>query len=241
MTEPAGPTAWAEEAQAVESDPARDVASDSVLSQRVHDEIRQRIIDGRLRPGDRIRERDLAEELDVSRVPIRHALPGLERGGFVHVLPRRSAVVTAITPRDVAELYDIRAVLEPLVAREAARRVAAGHAVDALDAALAAADAALAAGDHEGFSRANVAFHRGVEGLAANALLITTMAPLHDRSARLNAATLVSDPSARHREHVTLRHAIAGGRVDLAGSVAFTHVELGRARTVEAVEPPIDR
>jgi DNA-binding GntR family transcriptional regulator len=221
----------------VDTERPPDPVPDAVLSHRVHEEIRQRIIDGRLRPGDRIRERDLAAELQVSRVPIRQALPALERGGFVHVLPRRSAVVTAITARDVAELYDLRAALEPLIARTAARRVADGASVDGLDAALADAGAALAAGDHDALGAANSAFHGGIELLAGNGLLTTTMGPLHERSTRLNAMTLVSDPDARHREHLALRDAVAAGHEELAAALAFAHVERGRARTIEAVAP----
>ena len=206
--------------------------STEVLSLFVYDQIRARIVDGRLAAGEPLRERDLAAELGVSRVPIREALPALERAGFVQVLPRRSAVVTRITERDVNDLYDLRSVLEPLVARGAAAMATAGAATDELDAALAAAGTALHEQDFAAFTANNARFHRAIEALAGNQLMITTMMPLRDRSDRLNVVTLDSNPTHRHQEHVSLLEAIHLGSADLASAVAFSHVELGRRRTI---------
>lgn len=214
---------------------SRSETSSEVLSRFVYDELRARIIDGRLAAGEPLRERDLAEELNVSRVPIREALPALEHAGFVRVVPRRSAVVTHITVTDVDELYDLRAVLEPLAAKGAAAAVAAGASPAPLETAVEASRGALETQDYAAFSRHNTEFHRGIEALAGNALYVTTMEPLHERSDRLNVATLRSEPSARHAEHVQLCAAIAAGRAEVAAALAFTHVELGRHRTLETL------
>jgi DNA-binding GntR family transcriptional regulator len=62
------------------------------LSQFVYERLREGIISGRYAAGEPLRERDIASEFNVSRIPIRTALPRLEVGGFVRVLPRRTAV-----------------------------------------------------------------------------------------------------------------------------------------------------
>ena len=82
------------------------------LSKVVSDQIRGQILDGRLKPGERLVEDRLSLELGVSRVPVREALLGLSMEGLVRLEPRRGATVTAITPELVAELVEVRTLLE---------------------------------------------------------------------------------------------------------------------------------
>src|SRR3954451_19025494 len=89
----------------------------------VREKIRTRIAEGEWGPGTRLVERDLAEEFQVSQVPVREALRALESEGFVDLLPRRGAVVRDLTRSVVSDLFDIRQVLEGLVARLVADRV----------------------------------------------------------------------------------------------------------------------
>ena len=92
------------------------------LSRVVSEQIRGRILDGTLKPGERLVEDRLSAELGVSRVPVREALRGLSAEGLVRLLPRRGATVVEVTPADVAELVEVRALLEGLNARLAAQR-----------------------------------------------------------------------------------------------------------------------
>ena len=206
--------------------------SERTLSQAVYEELRARILDGRLPAGEPIRERDLAAELQVSRVPIREALGPLELAGLISVSPRRTAVVTTVTRRDVDELYDIRSALEPLVARTAAAAIRTGEDPTPLLAVVEAAGAALDAGDLASFHLESGRVHGAIEALAGNRLFITTMGPLNERSNRLNVANAKSEPDIRHDEHVRLVDAVATGNVRLAESAAHSHVEWGRRRTL---------
>ncbi|MGV8872611.1 MAG: GntR family transcriptional regulator [Rhodococcus sp. (in: high G+C Gram-positive bacteria)] len=205
------------------------------LSRSVFDAIRTRILDGRLRPGETLSERDLGTELDVSRVPIREALPLLEAAGLVTLSPRRPAVVTAVTKSSVNELYDIRSALEPLVARKAAAAVAKGANAQTLVGAVVEAGDALRRGDLIEFHYASSGVHSGIEALSANRLFPVIMEPLRERSNRLNVANLERDPSLRHSEHVSLVDAIANGDSELSAAIAYAHVEWGRARTFETL------
>ena len=83
-------------------------------SQVVSEEIRAMILGGRLKPGERLVEESLSAELGVSRVPVREALLALSAQGLVRIEPRRGATVAEITPRIVAELVEVRALLEGL-------------------------------------------------------------------------------------------------------------------------------
>jgi DNA-binding GntR family transcriptional regulator len=85
------------------------------LSDTVTERLRRTIVEGRFSPGDRLREEQLAEALDVSRGPIRDALRELEREGLVVRRRNRGAIVASLSRADVEEVYSLRAAIEPLV------------------------------------------------------------------------------------------------------------------------------
>ena len=100
------------------------------------DEIRRRILDGHYAAGQPLRQDALAEELGVSRIPVREALVQLEAEGLLKLHAHKGAIVTAFSPEDVEELFAFRSLLEPhLLERSAARLDAADF--TALDAILA--------------------------------------------------------------------------------------------------------
>lgn len=206
----------------------------AALSQVAYERIRQDIFDCRYDAGDRLREREVSEAMQMSRIPVREAFPRLETGGLIRMDGRRGAIVTHITTEGVHELYDLRGVIEPFVARMAADRITPASG-DRLLAALGQAEDALASGDVSAFDEANSAIHRTIGDVTHSDLLERTVAPLADRTARLSSVTLAADPQDRHREHRVLVSAIVGGNRDLAASAAFTHVELGRERTLAAL------
>src|SRR4051794_41550548 len=90
---------------------------------RVHEELRKAILAGSLPPGARLRAEPLAERLRTSRTPVREALILLAREGLVDIQPRRGAIVRSFDAADLADLYDVRALIEPHAARRAASRI----------------------------------------------------------------------------------------------------------------------
>lgn len=205
------------------------------LSKWVFDQVRELILDGTLPAGAPLRERELSAELEVSRVPIREALPMLAAAGLVTLAPRRPAVVTTVTKSGVNELYDVRSALEPLAAFTAARSVAAGGDPTELLRAVEDAGFALQRDDLEAFHIASGMVHGCIESLAQNGLLTAVMDPLRERSNRLNVANIAAHPRLRHEEHVNLADAIARGEAQLAQAVAYAHVEFGRTRVFETL------
>ena len=87
--------------------------------------IREAILDGRLAPGERLKEVELARELGISRTPVREALLLLQTEGLVDAVPNRGAAVRAHGPEDLDDLYQLRALLEGYAARRAATRISA--------------------------------------------------------------------------------------------------------------------
>lgn len=88
------------------------------VEELVTNALRDAILSGELRPGDRLLQEQLAEQLRVSRIPLRDALRRLEAEGLVRMGPRRGAEVASLTPADVREIYGIRVALEPELVRD---------------------------------------------------------------------------------------------------------------------------
>jgi len=89
----------------------------------IADLIREGILEGRLRPGDRLKEDMLAKELAVSRTPVREAIAMLQAEGLLEAQQHRGAQVRSYTPSELEEIYDLRSILEGYAARRAASRI----------------------------------------------------------------------------------------------------------------------
>lgn len=207
-----------------------------MLAEFVYEWVRDRIIDGTLPTGARIREREVADEIQVSRVPVREALPRLEAEGFIRTLPRRGAVVAPMELRDVIEVFDVRAALEVLAARLAAERCAAGADGSVLSNALAVAEAAIATENEQAIARATSDFHDAVVRLADSSLLTDLMVPVQGRVKRLFNIANHRDVIGLHREHYDLCDAVLRGQVQRASALALSHVEHSRADTLPIFE-----
>lgn len=97
--------------------PFRPLSEDAYLA------LRDAIIDGRLAPGDRIVEAEIARQMAISRAPIREAIRKLERDGLLEYLPRRGTVVKKLTTEEVLDIYQLRAHLEKYAVCRAATRL----------------------------------------------------------------------------------------------------------------------
>ena len=93
------------------------------LREAVCETLRDAIRKGILEPGERLMEVQLAEELGISRTPVREAIRKLEQEGYVIMMPRRGTYVSDISTNDVKEIFEIRSALESLATGLAARRI----------------------------------------------------------------------------------------------------------------------
>lgn len=210
-------------------------------AQRAYELLRTAIIEGRYRPGQRLVEQRIGEELALSRTPVREALRRLEAEGLVLSRRNRGAVVRPVDAKEVVDLYELRARLESLAAERAAERVTPADVAE-LDAAIAEFDDALAgsgsaprpaASDLEAvraLNRANARFHDAVLRAAdhvrlANLLARTVDIPLVFQAFR------VFTPGERARSnlfHRLVRDAVAAAEPARAGRLMTEHVLLGR-------------
>jgi DNA-binding GntR family transcriptional regulator len=211
---------------------APQLATEESLSHQIYRGIRGEIIRGALAQGSRLRERELAEEFRVSRVPLREAFAQLEADGFIQSSLRRGVRVTALTLKDVDDLFEARLGIEVYATRLAAARVAAGASTDALDAALRAAEDAYASNDADIIAEGNVAVHDEIVELAGNSLLSKMMQAISGRYRWIFRMTYVPEVAGSGHEHREIFEAIRSGDPDLAAASALVHVVHGRKPTL---------
>jgi DNA-binding GntR family transcriptional regulator len=132
--------------------------------------IREAIIDGRLEPGRRLKEEELARELGISRTPVREALLMLQAEGLVVATPNRGAIVRVHTPEDLDDLYQLRALLEGYAARRAAMRIS-DEGVEELRLSCQRFEALSPEDDLRGLVRENLFFHNAILDIAGSARL----------------------------------------------------------------------
>lgn len=139
-------------------------------SVRVADALRDDIMLGRREPGSRLIERDIAAELQVSRLPVREAIRALVADGIVVSRPRSWAVVREFSVRDLQDFAEVRTAIETL-AFELATLRADEHGLARLEAIIAQEDAAAVSGDIQAARQASAMFHLAAVELAENGML----------------------------------------------------------------------
>jgi DNA-binding GntR family transcriptional regulator len=103
------------------------IETQKTLRAQIVDSLKESIATGRLKPGEKISETKLAEDLGISRTPLREAIQTLEAEGFLKVIPRKGAVVSDFSRKDIEDIYDIKAILEGLAARLATENLTASN------------------------------------------------------------------------------------------------------------------
>jgi DNA-binding GntR family transcriptional regulator len=197
------------------------------LRDRAYDDIREAILTGALRPGERIKERDVAAQMGISTTPVKEALRRLEQEGLVVSQPRRGAVVGPLVLTPPAEILQIRADLEGYAARLAAekmpsaqKRALADELTDLEELAVESAD------DREVIAEATNAWHLSIRLGADNVFLerfLDTLAPF-DRTIRVKSTLDPVEWAIDRDEHRELLTAILAGDGETAERVMHEHI-----------------
>lgn len=191
------------------------------LRDRVVEKLQEAIFFGRLAPGKRLVETELADMLGVSRAPVREAINELRTQGLVSTIPRRGSYVRETTEQDVREIYEVRKAVE-IPAIQAALPLITDVDVAALDRQIQAMLERSREGDIRGFSEADVEFHRLSYAKCPNGRLLALAAQVATasrmiimRSLTVGGVNLV-ETAVGHR---TLRDAIASRDPETVGQI----------------------
>jgi DNA-binding GntR family transcriptional regulator len=203
----------------------RTIGADHVaLREQVLAELRRRIVDGDYAQGERLTETRLADDFGVSRNPVREALRVVEAEGFVHILPRRGAVVATLDETAVRDLFAVRGQLETLAAGLAAERATPAD-VARLRRLLDEARVATEAKDFDRVAELNSALHRSVIAMSGNRWLLSMSSAMYHHVHWVFRVGAAQRAPHSWEEHIRLVDAIAAGDREAATTAARLHVE----------------
>lgn len=206
--------------------PSIETDSYAPLRVQAYNVLREAILTGRLPPGEHLAEEKVCSELGVSRSPLREALRRLEAEGLVSILPRRGAIVTQLTRRDLADLFAVRKSLEALAASLAAGSITEEE-LTALDETCEAMEQSIALQDMPSVASLNSHLHEVMVGASRNKWLGTFLASLGDHIRRVYSSSIQNADRARQSvaEHRALIAALRKGDAETAERLARQHVE----------------
>lgn len=202
----------------------------------VTEAIRNAILSGNLKPGASLVERTIAEELNVSKTPVREALIALVRNGLVEMTRNRGATVREMTLTDVLHVYQTRLLLEPWAVSEAARRGAPETTFAAAEELLDHADSLTVSSDKAGRVQANRKFHRMMYMPCDNTLVTESLDRLQDLAA-LGATAFLWEiwPTwdVESQEHRAILNSVKTGDSDTAKTLVAEHIMASINRIVD--------
>jgi DNA-binding GntR family transcriptional regulator len=201
------------------------LTSQPTLVEQVRDAILEEIASGKIAPGDRIIQEQIAQALGVSRQPVQQALALLRNQGVLQDAPGRGLLVSSLDPEHVQSMYDIRAVIEGLAARRAAERGAA-KAAESGPALIEAGRQAVAAGSVAKMIAADMRFHAFLYTLSGNPLVAPALETHLTYTQRVMGEVLMRDEKPRDiwDQHEGILHAIARGDADGAEALVRAHL-----------------
>jgi DNA-binding GntR family transcriptional regulator len=210
----------------------------SPIRDKVYVYLKDAILRGEYKAGDRLVERVLAEKLNISRTPIREALFRLETQRFVRTVPRKGVVVNEITQAEILEVFMILASLEALAVRLAAEKVSEPI-IKEIDQLLEEMAAVLGNGaDEEHAIELNIRYNDLVGRAAKNPKLHEMLVDLKDyvRAFSNLSSSLPGRTKEALREHQDILDAIRNGEPDLAENFTRIHLEKSRKAYISRSE-----
>lgn len=207
------------------------------LREIVFEHLRDAIIKGTLRPGERLMEMQLADEMGVSRTPVREAIRKLELEGLVIMVPRRGAYVADLSIKDVSETFEIRSALEALAASLAAERITAEE-NEEMERILVRIGAAIEAGDFQQTVELDEQYHNLLYQASRNDRLMQILNNLREQIQRFRVTTLAM-PGRVHgvlNEHRQIAEAISERNAELAHRLALEHIENAESALMEWIK-----
>ncbi len=198
----------------------------TMLSSQTYDKLKNMIYDGRLKPGQRLVERDLSRSFSVSRIPLRECLVRLESEGLIRKVAHAAQYVEDFSEGDLLEIYSMRLVLEPMAARLAAIRKTVGLIGNLRDL-CSRMTLCTKAGDWANLDAVDYQFHHAIVEASQHRRLIRAYEPSHIQitGRRADYHHLRRLPAnATAKEHLRIIEALDSGDSAKAAQRTYQHV-----------------
>ena len=202
----------------------------SLLKNRAYELIKQRLLNNDYRPGSFLSERQLAEELGMSKTPVKAALERLEAEGFISVSPQQGIVVRELSVHEIADQYQIRAALESYAVRTVAGRLTADQVARAR-ANLEAQARLRGTGDVAAGVQLDTEFHTQFIEFLGNREILRVVGQLREKMQQLVTQVFRLCPArmdTSHEEHTAIAAAVISGNGNDAAEVLIRHLEAGK-------------
>lgn len=192
----------------------------------VFNTLRQAILRGELKPGERLMEIQLAQRLGVSRTPVREAIRKLELEGLVLMIPRRGAEVAQITRQDLEDVLEVRAALEELAVKDACEHIT-DEQLQELKKAAGDFKRSLDGTDLVACAQADIRFHEIIYAATNNKRLVQMLNNLREQMYRYRMENLKDKRTYRAlvEEHDAIRKALRKHDKEKAGEAINIHIE----------------
>lgn len=206
------------------------------LGELVYESLRNAITNQVLSPGERLMETELAEEMGVSRTPVREAIRKLELEGYVVMIPRKGAYVAGLSIKDINEVFEIRGTLEALAAGLAATR-ATKEEIEEMERSLVLEANLWETSDLLQTIELDTKFHEMLYTVARNSRLTAMITDLREQVQRFRTTTLAVPGRMKFAldEHRRIVEAIADRNVKLAQRTAQEHIESAESALLEVI------
>lgn len=214
-----------------------DLQNHRPLREIVYEELKRQILVGEILPGTRMMEVELAEDMGVSRTPVREAIRKLEKEGLVTIEPRKGAYASAISIGDIVDVLEVRQGLEGMAAALACGRITEEQ-KEEMNQIINAYQAAVKEENIEEMIRFDEQFHAMIANISGNKTLIQLFSTVQELALRFRY--IYYDDFNRYQqmpmEHREIEQAILSGDVDKARIVADEHVRRLKAFVVKEGE-----
>ena len=212
-----------------------DLQNHKPLREIVYEELKRQILKGEIAPGHRMMEVELADDMGVSRTPVREAIRKLELEGLVLMIPRKGAEVAEITEKNMQDVLEVRKALEELSVQLACERITPEQ-VEEMKMAAEDFRKVLKSGDVTKIAEADVKFHDIIFAATNNQRLITLLNNLREQMYRFRVEYLKQKECYPQllEEHDKLIALISGGEVEEACELMGCHID-NQASTVSDV------
>lgn len=192
---------------------------------RVYTHVKQGVLERRYQGGTLLTEGELADEVGVSRTPVREALLRLEVEGLIKLYPKKGALVLAVSAQEIADVIETRQLVEEHAARKAVS--APPGLIERLEELLARQKEQAAAGDLAGAALTDRTFHAEIVRSGGNEILSRLYDQLRDRQLRMGVAVMHSHPDRIAKtlsEHEEILQALRSGDAEAAVDIVHRHV-----------------
>lgn len=203
-----------------------DSSDKSSLRGKVFNAIRESILEGRYKEGDFLRENSIANELHVSRTPVREAIRQLELEGLVKSIPNKETVVSGVSQEDVQDIFIIRNKLEGLAGRRAAERVTQEE-LEQMEEVLALTEFYITKNDINHINELDHKFHDIIYKATKSKILMHMLSDFHSYVQKTRKESIATPGRAKRllEEHTDIYHAIKNRDAEKAEALINQHIQ----------------